>query len=116
IARPVVRIAEAIQWIAQGDYDIVIPATGQKDEIGVIADAVVSLKASSQEAETLRREQEGAKARAEGDRKIMLDELAGEFERRVKSVADAVSEGARGRRQRQPSGSRSPSRRGRGPR
>jgi methyl-accepting chemotaxis protein len=95
IARPVVRIAEAIQWIAQGDYDIVIPATGQKDEIGVIADAVVSLKASSQEAETLRREQEGAKARAEGDRKIMLDELAGEFERRVKSVADAVSEGAR---------------------
>ncbi len=56
IASPVVRIAAAIKRIAQGDFAVAIPATGRRDEIGVIADAVVTLKASSQEAESLRSE------------------------------------------------------------
>ena len=47
IANPVVRIAEVIKRISDGDFDVTIPATGRRDEIGVIADAVVSLKASS---------------------------------------------------------------------
>src|SRR5712691_1385918 len=78
IARPVVRIAEAIKRIAQGDFDVAIPAMGQRDEIGVIAGAVGTLKASSHEAETLRREQESAKSRSEAERKIMLEGLAAE--------------------------------------
>jgi len=95
IAKPVVRIASAIKHIAQGQFDVVIPATGQADEIGVIADAVVSLRASSQEAQKLRRDQEEAKSQAESDRKIMLVRLAGEFEQQVKSVVDAVTQAAR---------------------
>ncbi len=95
IARPVVRIAESIKRIAQGDFDVMIPATGQRDEIGVIAGAVVILRASSQEAQELRREQEDTKSRSEADRKTMLDRLAGEFEQQVKSIVDAVSQAAR---------------------
>ncbi len=94
IASPVVRIAAAIKRIAQGDFAVAIPATGRRDEIGVIADAVVTLKASSQEAESLRSEQEGAKARSDAERKAVLDRVASEFERQVKSVADAVSQAA----------------------
>jgi methyl-accepting chemotaxis protein len=94
IARPVVRMAEAIQSIAHGNYDIEVPAMGQRDEVGTIAHAVSDLKAASQEAESLRREQEGAKARAESERKAMLYGLATEFEDRVKQVVDSVSRAA----------------------
>jgi len=94
IARPVVRIAQAIKSIAQGDYDVAIPAMGQQDEVGVIAEAVSTLKASSQEADSLRRDQEGAKVRAEAQRKAMLQRLAADFERQVKHVVDSVSHAA----------------------
>ena len=91
IARPVVRMAEVIKTIAGGGLDIEIPATGQRDEIGVIASAVVALKASTQEAEKLRQSQQ----RAEGERKRDFDRLAAEFEQQVKKVADGVLEAAR---------------------
>ncbi len=94
IARPVVRIADAIKRIAGGDYDVVIPGTGQRDEIGTIADAVAALQGSSKEGERLRREQELAQSRVEADRKGMLAMLAAEFEERVKSVIDTVSRAA----------------------
>src|SRR5713101_3524944 len=95
IAQPVVRIAEAIRCIARGDFGVAIPSTGQRDELGVIATAVVTLKASSQEAERLRQEQEGEKSRSDAERKILRDRLAAEFEQRVKSIVDTVSQAAR---------------------
>src|ERR1700730_6013419 len=94
IAKPVVQIADAIRHIARGNFDVSIPATRQSDEVGVIAGAVVSLKASSHEAEILRREKEDAKSRSEAERKSMLTQLGADFEQRVKSVADAVSRAA----------------------
>jgi methyl-accepting chemotaxis protein len=94
IARPVVRIAHAIERIAHGDYGVAVPAMGQRDEVGVIAQAVSSLKDASQEADALRRDQEGAKLRAEEERRAMLHKLAADFEERVKHVVDAVSQAA----------------------
>jgi methyl-accepting chemotaxis protein len=94
IARPVVRIAQAIKSIAQGDYAVVIPATGQRDEVGTIADAVLALKASSQQAEGLRQDQEGAKLRAEAERKALLEQLATDFEQSLQHVLDSVSRAA----------------------
>src|SRR5262249_30699350 len=57
-------------------------------------EAVSTLKASSQEADSLRRDQEGAKVRAEAQRKAMLQRLAADFERQVKHVVDSVSHAA----------------------
>jgi methyl-accepting chemotaxis protein len=94
IARPVVRIAQAIKSIAQGDYDVVIPAVGQRDEVGTIADAVLALKASSHQAEGLRQDQEGAKLRAEAERKALLEQLATDFERSLQHVLESVSRAA----------------------
>jgi methyl-accepting chemotaxis protein len=91
IVRPVVRLAEVIEQIAKGDFDVSVPATGNGDEIGVIAGAVIALRASSYEAATLRQRQENAKLQSENERKIMFDRLATEFEQHVKSVVDGVS-------------------------
>jgi methyl-accepting chemotaxis protein len=95
VARPVVHLAGVIRRIAQGELDVAVPATGQRDEIGVIADAVVTLQASGREAETLRGQQEAAKSQAEAERKAMLRKLATEFEHRVKGVVETVSQTAR---------------------
>ena len=94
IARPVVRIATTIKAIAHGDLDVEVPATGQRDEVGVIAEAVTLLKASSLEAERLRADQNSAKARADAERKQVLEQLAADFEARIHGVVGNVSQAA----------------------
>jgi methyl-accepting chemotaxis protein len=92
ITKPVAAISKAIKSIAAGDLDVEIPATKQRDEVGEIAGAVVSLKESSREAVMLRRQQEDAKAHAEAERKSAREELANEFEKQIRGVMDAVTE------------------------
>jgi len=95
ITKPIISLASVIQRIAGGDFEVAIPATGQRDEIGSIAGAVVSLKESSQEAAMLRQQQEDAKAHAEAERRTAREQLAAEFEEQMKGVMDAVAEATR---------------------
>jgi methyl-accepting chemotaxis protein len=65
IARPVVTIAEAIERLAHSDLDMEIPGTNQRDEIGAIANAVVTMREALREkarvdAEKVRRDSEAA--------------------------------------------------------
>jgi methyl-accepting chemotaxis protein len=94
IASPVVRIAAAIERIAQGDFEAAVPATDRHDEIGTIASAVVTLRSSSRQAHELRQERERAKASTDAERRVMLERLASDFEDRVKRVIDGVSQTA----------------------
>jgi methyl-accepting chemotaxis protein len=95
ITKPVTSIASAIKRIAGGDLDVEIPATRQRDEIGEIAGAVVTLKESSREAVTLRRQQEDVKATVEAERMAAREMLAADFEQQMKGVMDAVTEATR---------------------
>jgi methyl-accepting chemotaxis protein len=94
IARPIVAIASSIKRISAGDLDVTVPAAQRSDEIGTIASAVLALKQSSLDAARLRREQDDATIHAEGERRALLNDLASEFEQRVKRVVDAVSQAA----------------------
>jgi methyl-accepting chemotaxis protein len=96
IARPIVAIAGSIKRISAGDLEIAVLGHKRSDEIGDIARAVVALSQSSLEARELRREQEEAKRHAEREREALLNDLASEFEQRVKRVVDAVSQAALG--------------------
>jgi methyl-accepting chemotaxis protein len=95
ITKPITSLANVIQRIAGGDFEVTVPATRQRDEIGSIAGAVVSLKESSQEAATLRKQQEEAKESAEAERRAAREMLAAEFEQQMKGVMDAVAEATR---------------------
>jgi methyl-accepting chemotaxis protein len=95
ITKPITLLASVIQRIAGGDFEVAIPATKQRDEIGSIAGAVVTLKESSHEAATLREQQESAKAQTEAERRVARDQLAAEFEEQMKGVMDAVAEATR---------------------
>jgi len=72
IGRPVVQMTEAMGRLAKGDNTVDIPAVGQKDEVGRMADAVASFKAAAIEKKRL--EQEAAVAAQA--QKLVVDELS----------------------------------------
>ncbi|HWK86095.1 MAG TPA: methyl-accepting chemotaxis protein [Xanthobacteraceae bacterium] len=95
ITKPITRISDAIQQIAGGDFEVAVPATGQRDEVGMIAGAVVSLRESSREAARLRHQQESIKEEAEAERRAAREMLAADFEHQMKGVMEAVAEATR---------------------
>ncbi len=89
IAGPIIEMALAVIRISQKDYDVQIPALGQKDEIGKIATAVEELKQQSQLAEKIRQENE--KAKQEEKRNQRREELSREFSKGVARVLASVT-------------------------
>jgi methyl-accepting chemotaxis protein len=94
IATPIRTLSEQLQDLARGRFDIAVAGTERRDEVGDIARSAEIFKANGLEAERLRREQAEVEARAETEKRAMLDRLAGEFEAAVGSVVAAVAQSA----------------------
>jgi len=94
IATPIRNLAKQLEELAAGRFDITVSGAARKDEVGDIARSAEIFKASGMEAERLRAEQAAQEARAESEKRAMLDRLAGEFERAVGSVVTSVSASA----------------------
>jgi methyl-accepting chemotaxis protein len=84
ITKPVMGIASAIKLMAEGNFDMVLPGLGRKDEIGDIAAAVEALKLKAVE-----------KARREADEAAARQALEAEkVARQQKAEADLVAKAA----------------------
>ncbi|WP_167755761.1 methyl-accepting chemotaxis protein [Vitreimonas flagellata] len=95
IARPVNQMTDAMRRLADGDKTIVVPAVGQKDEVGEMAEAVQVFKDAAialdkAAAEKVRMEKVAAEERARNDairaanekeQTEVVDALAGALER-----------------------------------
>ena len=97
ITKPIIAMTTIMGELARGNMEVEIPAIGQKDEIGEMADAVQVFRDNAIEAERLRGEAEQA---AEAEKKHQqtqiergkrVDELNDAFEKRVYSVLETVS-------------------------
>jgi methyl-accepting chemotaxis protein len=95
VARPVKAMTEAMMRLAGGDVDVAIPATGQRDEIGHMADAVLVFKQQAienlQQAERQRLVEERA---IELRRQAVLD-MAAAVERETTGAIEAIAVTAR---------------------
>jgi methyl-accepting chemotaxis protein len=92
IARPMRALTAAMNELAGGNFSVVLPGLGRKDEVGGVAAAVEKFKVVSEQ-----------KARAEADAKIRQDQTAAEqrkiemgkladsFEAAVGEIVDTVS-------------------------
>jgi methyl-accepting chemotaxis protein len=92
VAKPVQALARSMLELADGNFDVVLPGLGRKDEIGEVADAVERFKIKAQqkaaaEAEA-QREQE---ARLDAERKAEMHRLANSFEAAVGEIVHTVS-------------------------
>ena len=90
IVKPMGRLTTAIQGLARGERDIVVPERLQRDEIGEIGDTLAVFKANMIEADRFRGEQETQKQRsAQEGHRAMLD-LAAKFEASVGGIVEGV--------------------------
>ena len=84
------RLAATMRTVAEGDLSVEIPKSG-RDEIGEMARAVEVFRENGLEVQRLREEQEAANARAEEEKRQVMQNVADSFEETVKSVVDEVT-------------------------
>ncbi|EJN05930.1 methyl-accepting chemotaxis protein [Bradyrhizobium sp. YR681] len=95
IARPIRALTVAMDRLAGGDFSVVLPGLGRKDEIGGVAAAVEKFKVVS---EQKARDEAEAKIRqdqvAAAQRKAEMHKLADGFEAAIGEIVDTVSSAA----------------------
>ncbi len=95
IARPIRALTVAMDRLAGGDFSVVLPGLGRKDEVGGVAAAVEKFKIVS---EQKAREEAEAKIRqdqvAAAQRREEMHKLANGFEAAVGEIVDTVSSAA----------------------
>jgi methyl-accepting chemotaxis protein len=90
--RPLRSITVAMAELAAGDFNVILPGLGRKDEIGEIASAVETFKVLSAKKVQNEAEQKMAEeARAAAQRKADMHRLADEFQAAVGQIVDTVS-------------------------
>jgi len=92
IASSIARMTHAMQKLAAGDFGVVLPGLGRRDEIGDMAQAVENFKIRAKQ-----KADDGANARMQQDmivtaaRKADMNKLADEFQGAVGRVIETVS-------------------------
>ncbi|WP_428487228.1 methyl-accepting chemotaxis protein [Rhodopila sp.] len=90
IVRPLGGLRRTMESLAGGDIQVAVPQIVSNDEIGAMARTVAVFRDTMQEVHRLRGEQEEMKTSSERSRKDTLNRLAGEFETRLGSLAEAL--------------------------
>ena len=92
LSRPVEAMTRAMGRLASGDLNVAIPAIGRRDEIGHMADAVLTFKQNAEEKVRLEAEAEVQRAAAEQAR-IDQAERDAEAARQQAQVVDGIAAG-----------------------
>ena len=95
ISRPLTALVAAMRRLAAGEFEMVLPGLGRRDEIGGMAQAVELFKQNTAERARLEAQQEEAKAAAAtAARRTEMNHLADRFETAVGAIVGAVTSSA----------------------
>ena len=94
ITRPIHGMCGAMRSLAGGNLQVAIPGIGRHDEIGEMAGAVEVFKSNAIEAKRLEEESRAAEKQAEEEKRRAMRKVADDFEAKVSSVVDTVSQTA----------------------
>ncbi|WP_392352835.1 HAMP domain-containing protein [Brevundimonas sp. LF-1] len=92
LSRPVEAMTRAMGRLAGGDLNVAIPAMGRRDEIGRMADAVLTFKQNAEEKARLEAEAEAARVVAEAEQQAQAARDA-EAARQQAQVVEGVARG-----------------------
>jgi methyl-accepting chemotaxis protein len=95
VARPVTAMTEAMKRLAGGDLDVAVPAAGQRDEIGHMADAVLVFKQQGIENRQQAEREKLAEQQAIELRRQAILGMAAEVERETTGAIEAIAVTAR---------------------
>ncbi len=90
IARPIVRLTDVMERLANGNLSSEIPAADRGDEIGQMARTVQVFKENATRVQELSREQEAMRLRNEEERRTAMSSLANDLEASVKAMMGEV--------------------------
>jgi methyl-accepting chemotaxis protein len=92
VVKPLRGIVRGMNRLADGDFDVVLPGLGRKDEIGAMAQAVETFKLKAVEkANREAAEKEAEAMTAAAARRADMHKLADDFEAAVGGIVQAVS-------------------------
>jgi methyl-accepting chemotaxis protein len=91
VIKPVSRMTEVMQRLAEGRLDSDIPSLARTDEIGSMARAVQVFKDSALRVKAMEFEQAAFQDKLEADRKAAMHQVAEGFEKAVGNIVEAVS-------------------------
>jgi len=92
VTRPLGKLVAAMQGLAAGSFDVVLPGLHRKDEVGAMAMAVERFKVKAMEHARRKAEEDEALQRTAADeRRASMRRLADSFEAAVGNIVDAVS-------------------------
>ncbi len=91
ITGPVARLTGAMSDLADGDLQVEITSTEQKDEIGAMARALLVFQENAIEVERLKREEEERQIRQELELKKKLNDIADELNQEVKAAVTDIN-------------------------
>jgi methyl-accepting chemotaxis protein len=92
VVKPLVGLVDAMHRLGDGDFSVVLPGLGRKDEVGQMAEAVEAFKAKAAEKAQREAEQKtDADRLAAAARKSEMRKLADTFEMAVGEVVTTVS-------------------------
>ena len=92
VVKPIRGIAQGVNDLAAGNFNVVLPGLGRKDEIGEMAHAVETFKTMAIERANREAAERDAAAKAiAGSRRAEMQELANGFEAAVGVIVRAVS-------------------------
>ena len=95
ISRPMIAMCKAMRELASGNFDVVLPGLGRKDEVGEMAAAVEEFKLQAvAKAERDAAAQEAQNKASSEARRIELIRFADEFETAVGAIVSNVSASA----------------------
>ena len=95
ISRPMVGMCKAMRELAGGNFDVVLPGLGRRDEIGEMASAVEEFKIQAiARAEREANERAAQNNAASAQRRAELNRFADDFETAVGSIVSNVSTSA----------------------
>ena len=89
--RQLLRLAEAMKRVADGNLETVVPYASRADEVGVMAKTVEVFKANAVERVRLEADQAEAENRAKAARRAELASLADGFEAAIGEIVDEVA-------------------------
>jgi len=93
-SKPLARMAQAMQRVAEGDLDVAVPQLNRRDEIGTMSRAFTVFHAKMIENRELSAQQVIDRERAEAARRELLTTIASQLESEIGRSVQAVSAGA----------------------
>ncbi|BCJ91233.1 hypothetical protein IZ6_19680 [Terrihabitans soli] len=94
IVPPIAGMTGVMKSLAQGDISVTVPSTQRRDEIGAMAGAVEVFKQNAITVKKHEADQRDAAARAQDEKRKVMNDLANQFEAEVLDVVQSVSSSA----------------------